>query len=156
MAELIEIRMVRPDLRDLPQVPVPAPYRLRRYRPGDIDTWVRVQQAAEKYHADVSRALFLREFGEDHALLAERQLFAEDEAGEPVGTATAWFDPADRSWGRIHWVAVVPAAQGRGLGKALVSALCQRFVELHHTRAYLTTETVRVPAIRMYRGFGFR
>lgn len=155
--DLIEVRMLRRDLQPVPWHPPPPPYVLRPYRPGDVDTWVQVHRQAERYHADISADLFHREFGRDDDLLAARQLFLCDGAGAAVGTATAWLGaaPDERHLGRIHWVAVVPAAQGRGLGRALVAALCQRFVDLGHAAAFLTTETVRVPAICMYLKLGF-
>lgn len=148
--------MVRRDLQDLPEVPVAPPYALRGYRPGDAATWVQVHREAEPHH-HVSEDLFFREFGRDEGPLRDRQLFLADETGAAIGTATAWWNDSYRGLphGRIHWVAVVPRMQGRGLSKVLVSALCQRFRELGHCRAYLTTETVRLRAIRLYLGFGF-
>jgi GNAT superfamily N-acetyltransferase len=149
--------MVRPDLGDLPVVLPPPGFALRLYHSGDDETWKRIHDEAERFHA-VSLALFWREFGEAEAELPRRQLFLCDPEGREVGTATAWFtdDYRGRPWGRIHWVAVSEKHQGRGLGRALVSAVCQRFKELGHTRAYLTTESVRVPAINLYLSFGFR
>ena len=80
---------------------------------------------AEPYH-DVTPDLFRREFGGGDAHLPARQLFVCDATGREVGTATAWFNDDDRGlhWGRIHWVAISPDCQGRGLGRALVAATC--------------------------------
>ena len=74
-----------------------------------------------------------------------------------MGTATAWFDENHRGrpFGRVHWVAVVPENQGCGLSKPLLSRVCSALRELGHEDAYLTTSTVRVPAIRLYMQFGF-
>jgi len=58
-------------------------------------------------------------------------------------------------WGRVHWMAMLPEVQGRGLGKALLTAICQRLRELGHERAYLHTSAARLPAIRLYLKFGF-
>lgn len=159
MTPLVEVSMVREDLVGLPSFPLPAPYALRPYQPGDVDTWLRVQRQAEEHHsqASLTPALFLREFGDGHEPLRQRQLFLSDGAGHEIGTATAWWNPRYRGTdhGRIHWVAIVPQAQGLGLGRPLISALCQRFVQLGHRRAYLTTETVRRRAIHLYQCFGF-
>ncbi len=154
--KLIEVSMVRDSLEGLPDFPLPAPYTIRGYQPGDVATWVKVHREAERYH-DISEALFHREFGRDEGLLAQRQLFLCDGAGAAIGTATAWFHDDYRGLphGRIHWVAIAERMQGRGLGRPLIAALCRRLVELGHARAYLTTETVRVRAIHLYRQFGF-
>jgi GNAT superfamily N-acetyltransferase len=149
--------MVRETLQDVPVFPLPAGFSLRFHRPGDDATWTRIQQQAERYH-DVKSELFQREFGEGEAQLSQRQLFLCDATGREIGTGTAWFndDYHGKAWGRIHWVAVTADHQGRGLGGALVSALCQRFIELRHIRACLTTESIRLPAINLYLSFGFQ
>jgi GNAT superfamily N-acetyltransferase len=89
--------------------------------------------------------------------LPERQLFLLDCEGVAVGTATAWFnnDYRGEKCGRIHWVAIVPEHQGRGLSKPLLSAACRRLEELGHHKAYLVTSSVRIPAISLYLRFGF-
>ena len=56
---------------------------------------------------------------------------------------------------RVHWVAIVPDHQGKGLAKPLLTAICNRLVEIGHDRAYLTTNTVRLPAINLYLAYGF-
>ena len=91
-------------------------------------------------------------------LKAERQFYLCDGQRRTLGTATAWVNddfPAE-NWGRVHWVAILPAAQGRGLSKPLLSVCVQRLGELGCEGAYLTTSTVRLPALNLYLRFGFR
>jgi len=80
-----------------------------------------------------------------------------DPAEEAVGTATAWVDDLndDPAVGRVHWVALVPTVQGRGLAKPLMTAVCHRLQALGHRRAYLTTSMARTAAIGLYLKFGF-
>ncbi|MBI2924610.1 MAG: GNAT family N-acetyltransferase [Verrucomicrobia bacterium] len=154
-ARLLQVRMVRRSLADVPQFPLPAGFTLRRYRPGDVETWVRIEQAADR-HLTGHREIHKREFAAHETLLGARQLFLCEPGGEGIGTATAWFGDHDgEPCGRVHWMAIVPEWQGKGLGKPLLTALCNRLRELGHTRAYLITETVRVPAIKLYLKFGF-
>ncbi len=154
---VIPIRMSRPDLEGIGQHGAPAPFFLRWYEAGDEQRWVRITSRADIYNR-IDESLFRREFGQDRALLAQRQCYLCDAGGETIGTATAWFNDDYRggSWGRVHWVDIVPEYQGRGLGRALVSAVCHRLRQLGHQRAYLTTESPRIPAIRLYLRFGFR
>jgi len=58
-------------------------------------------------------------------------------------------------YGRVHWVAIVPEMQGKGLSKPMLSVVLDRLRELGHGRAYLTTNTVRTAAINLYLKFGF-
>jgi len=60
-----------------------------------------------------------------------------------------------KSLGRIHWVAIIPQQQGSGLAKPLLTAICKRLKELGHSKTYLTTQSVRLPAINLYAKFRF-
>ncbi len=137
--------------------PPPPGTLLRFYRPGDESAWSRIHLDAEPYHA-ITSDLFCSSFGVDEEKLRHRQLYACTQDGLVVGTATAWFDDDyhGESWGRLHWVAVIRAFQGRGIGQALASAACHRMLTLGHNRAYLTTHSVRVRAIRFYLHLGFQ
>ncbi|MCP4453411.1 MAG: GNAT family N-acetyltransferase, partial [Planctomycetes bacterium] len=59
------------------------------------------------------------------------------------------------SYGRVHWVAIIPKMQGHGLSKPLTSTICHRMQALGHAQAYLTTSTTRYGAINLYHQFGF-
>jgi GNAT superfamily N-acetyltransferase len=144
------------DLAATPRSGLPAGYRLRTYQPGDQAAWVDIHRLADLYNP-ASLGLFEQQFEAAREELPRRQFYLHDPAGRPVGTATAWFgQPPGRSLvGRVHWVAIVPAEQGRGLAKPLLSAVCSRLLELGHRQAYLTTSTSRLPAINLYFAYGF-
>ena len=150
------VRMIRPGLADLGAYPLPPGFRLRSYQAGDRDRWLRIITATEQ-HLPVTAGLHHRAFGTDEAELAGRQLFLEAPDGAAVGTATAWFgsEPFSPDWGRVHWLAILPRWQGQGLSSPLLDATLQRLHDLGHQRAYLITEIVRRPAIRLYLKFGF-
>lgn len=148
--------MVRPDLHAIQEVRAPSPYAVRWYEPGDETHWVRIQAAAD-LHNSITPELFVREFGTDSAALSLRMAFLCGPEGYPIGSASAWFaqEPWGAMFGRVHWVAVLPEFQGRGLSKPLLSAVCVRLRELGYMRAYLTTATVRVAALNLYLRLGF-
>ena len=150
------VTMAREGLGGLPAYALPAPFSFRWYRPGDERLWLEIQASADE-HNDITPGLFEGQFGGDAEALAARQCFLIDGEGRAVGTATAWFDRVyeGREWGRVHWVALVPRMQGRGLAKPLLAAVCGRLRELGHERAYLTTAPERIPAIGLYLKFGF-
>lgn len=151
-----DVSMIRATLGDMPQFTLPEGYILRCYQPGDEDAWLAVQAAADK-HNTFSEDTFTQQFGDDVALLQSRQFYLCDVQEHPIATATAWFndDYQGLAYGRIHWVALLPNMQGKGLSKPLMTAACNQMRELGHERAYLTTASARLPAIGLYLKFGF-
>jgi GNAT superfamily N-acetyltransferase len=147
--------MIRETLEDLPNFELPASYTLRWYQSGDEANWVAIHNAADPSN-HYSLEKFAREFEADRALLSSQQAYLCDGDGLPVGTATAWsYQVGQTEFGLVHWVAVHPTSQGRGLAKPLLSLICNRLHELGHRHAYLNTSTGRIPAIALYLKFGF-
>src|SRR5262245_43658372 len=153
----ISVMMSRDDLENIPQFALPTPYQARCYQPGDEESWLKIQIEADKFSDFLTPELFAGDFGTDPQILAERQFYLLDQLGAAIGTATGWsYDGyRDPSYGRIHWVAILPEYQGQGLAKPLMTLVCNRLKALGHRRAYLDTSTVRVPAINLYLSFGF-
>jgi GNAT superfamily N-acetyltransferase len=172
----VPVTMTRANLDDVPEFALPAGFSLRWYQPGDEAHWRRIQCAADRFNR-ITPELFQRQFGWAAARgtppaaagearrrrkaalrdLGERQCYLRSPAGEVIGTGTAWFndDFEGGRWGRVHWLALLPEFQGRGLGRALLAAVCRRLRDLGHERAYLTTSTARLPALKLYLKFGF-
>lgn len=154
---MIPIVMVRESLEGIADPAVPAGYRLRTFAPGDETSWARVETAAGEFSSEVpARERFAAEFGPHLAEMADRCLFLDSDRDGIVGTTTAWRDPGFRGMdhGRIHWVAVTPSHQGRGLGRLLVVkalVLLRRW----HERAYLTTQTSSWIGVHLYLSLGF-
>ena len=172
----VRLTMVQENLNNNPEHALPVGYSVRWYQPGDERAWLAIHTAADT-HNQITSELYARAFCSAEDLLNERQCFLLDANSRAIGTATAWFPESEwgipkpgsgqgnevftisdfkrASWGRVHWVAVVPEQQGRGLAKPLMTVICRRLRELGHTRAYLTTSSVRIAAINLYRAFGF-
>lgn len=153
--DYIDIKMSRENLDDIPECALPSGYSIRWYHPGDKDLWLRIHSLADEY-SRITPGLFDVEFGADEQVLSERQCFLYDGDNIAVGTASAWFDHHEsESLGRIHWVAITPQHQGKGLAKPLLVSICHRLKSLGHSRTFLTTQTCRIPAINLYAKFGF-
>ena len=147
-----EITMCRANLENLPNFDLPDGFTLRTYQSGDDATWWQIHERADPLLAHRSgshREFFGDNFDELHA----RQLFLVSPANQAIGTASAWFD--DAKIGRVHWVAIVPEFQGRGLAKPLIARVLQLLREHGHSRAILTTSQQRPRAIALYQSFGF-
>jgi len=152
----LTVSMIRTDLDDIPQYPLPADFSVRWFQDGDEGLWEHLQSQSERYFA-ITPELFNDEFGSFSSALGERQFFLYDSRSRPIGTATAWFDNDydGLPYGRIHWVAIIPAMQGKGLSRPIMTITCNRLRELGHSQAYLTTSTKRIPALCLYSSFGF-
>lgn len=144
--------MTRPDLENIPVFDVSNGFSIRSYQTGDAQLWWDIHERADPIltHRMGSHREF---FGDDEKKLSARQRFLVAPDGEPIGTATAWLDSP--SLGRVHWVAIVPEFQGRGLAKPLLTHTLLLLRELGHTSATLETSTLRPRAIALYEKFGF-
>lgn len=151
----VDVMMLHGDLGRAPSFALPQGYQMRFYRPGDLDTWLRIQ-AADPFFVPTAET-FAASMPGDDARLGSRVMFLLDPGGAEVGTITAWSSPrlTGEEIGQIHWVAIVPAARGLGLGKPMLSTACAVLRERGYTQAYLETNTRRVPALNLYLRFGF-
>jgi GNAT superfamily N-acetyltransferase len=155
--KLIHLIMERNDLRNIPAFPPPEGFRLRSFREADTDLWADIETSVNEFpNKAQARHHFEDEFGSRLADMRDRCLFLLNPSGNAVATTTAWFNPDYRgqNYGRIHWVAVRPEYQGKGLGKVVLGAALERLARWHE-RAYLTTQTISWVAIHMYLNFDF-
>ena len=149
------VNMIRPTMESIPHFDFPDGYSIRPMRPGESGLWVDIQQEAEPV-LRVTDDVFESEFGGDLPATRYRSFFIVNEAGVAVGTISAWYsrDFKGEDHGRIHWLAIRPAFQGRGLARPALSFAMERLAEWHD-RAWLSTSTSRIPALKLYLDFGF-
>ena len=152
--EYESVEMICPDLTRTPIYSLPENYGLRMYVAGDEVHWTDIHVDADGY-STITPELFAQQFGGDGLMLAERQFYLLGEGQRPIGTASAWPGWHDGDWGMVHWVAIRPEAQGKGLAKGLMTAVCQKFLALGTQKAHLGTANVRIPALNLYLHFGF-
>ena len=77
--------------------------------------------------------------------------------GHEIGTATAWWNQNWRGdrWGQVHWVAIHPDFQGKGLCKPLMTIVMNR-IRRSDKKCYLRTSVARRAALKVYLDFGFK
>ena len=153
----IPVKMALATLDAIPAAALPEQYSFRAYQRGDIDAWVSLYRAAEIFQT-INAETFIKAFHEDEDALRERLFFLCDAQGKLLGTSAAWYDDLthDPAWGRVHWVAIHPDAQGQGLSKPLLTETLRRLRQLGHQQAYLFTSSGRIPALSLYIKYGFR
>ncbi|MCE5259733.1 MAG: GNAT family N-acetyltransferase [Chloroflexi bacterium] len=142
----------------LPEMRLPAGYRIVHFQAGDEQAWAEIEHSVDEFES-VANALiyFRRDYLPYLKELERRTLFIETEAGLKVGTFTAWWNYTGvRRHPFMHWVAVRPEYQHRGLGKALVAEGVRLMVAIEGDCAmYIPTQTWSYKAIRIYRWAGF-
>jgi GNAT superfamily N-acetyltransferase len=152
----LPVSMVQVNMYKFPVYPIPETYTIRFYRPGDEKNWLDIQRGADKFN-QIDANLFDETFGTDKEILVQRILFLCNSENKTIGTAAAWFNDyyhGDK-YGRVHWVAIHPDFQWKGLSKPLLSTTCQRIRDFGNNKCYLTTSSARIAAINLYLNFGF-
>lgn len=150
-----QVKMIRPHLDDIPQVAFPNGFKIRPMRLDEAGLWTDIWRDAEPY-ANIRSGLFHSEFGHDLQATQWRSFIVANPRGTAVATISAWYNRTfkGKDYGMIHWVAVRKAYWGRGLGKAMLTHALNRMA-MWHNRAFLGTQTRRIPAIKIYLDFGF-
>lgn len=148
MAQLV---MKRP-LRELPPKLRAQTMKVRRATAADGDALARLLAAAfpemtwdpERARKDLLEAPDVK------------ATFVVEEAGALLATASArYFDERFPGVGYVHWVAVDPAARGRGLFDIVMDAVQTQFETDSRPVAFLETDDQRLPAIAAYLRLGY-
>ncbi len=95
------------DLEELPYFSLPEGYRFVFFKQGDRDKWIDIEKSAKEFSSyEAGIDAWNRYYGGDEDALTERMVFVENEGGEKVATATAYFDVTGRDSsgsGWLHW-----------------------------------------------------
>ncbi len=150
----VPVRMERLHLGDLPPAVFPDGFAIRPQLGDEASLWTAIQRDAEPL-LTIDDGRFHAEYGHDAELIRQRCCIVTGPDGAGIGTIAAWLGrDGDARWGRIHWVAIRPAWQGRGLARAALLHALHRLA-LWHDRAWLMTSSSRLAAIHLYRSAGF-
>lgn len=154
------IMHITPDkIAAINQPQLPDGYSFRFFQTGDDKHWADIETAVLEFDKTESA---LKYFNENYLPyideLKKRCLFVVRHTDhQPVATATAWghhsgFDhqPA------LHWVAVHPDAQGKGIGTAIIAKATALFAKYHpNQNVYLHTQTWSHQAVCIYSKLGW-
>ncbi len=150
-------------------MPASVPYRLRVYRPEDLlrlqaitaDTFgpVSIDRNMEQRFGEFGsgdwRTRKIAAIADDCRLQPDGVFVAEDEAGSVVGYVTTRLNPTS-GIGWIPNLAVDPAHQGRGLGRALLEQALQFFRDSGMTIAKIETLEQNPIGQSLYPSLGFQ
>ncbi len=127
---------------------ISAPFSIRACREDELDVWAQLCAESEE-DIDCAKEYIERVYKPVDADFARRILFACDENDRPVGTCTLW-----KAYGyaeTVHWLRVLPEYEGRGIGRALLTA-CLRSAQ---GPIFLHTQERNARAVGLYASFGF-
>lgn len=130
-------------------------YKLVYYQAGDENAWCEIETSVGEFDkvAD-AQTYFQKTFAPYPEELAHRMAFIEDDNDQKIATCTAW-------WGKnneplLHWLAVKPEAQQKGLARFLAATITQLLTDLNPEKAiFLHTQTWSYPAIFLYEKLGY-
>ncbi len=131
----IPVHMEIASLAEIPHYELPAGYRMRTMLPEEAPRWTEVQRAAETV-LTIEDDLFMGQFGADVPAIEQRCFLLIDEHNQPVGTISAWYSEnykgTGQNWGRLHWFAIKPSHQHRGLARPMISYVMEKFAAWGH------------------------
>lgn len=139
-------------------IALPEGFKFTYFKPGDEKAWAKIETSVLEFPDELDALIYLQnDLMRYPGELERRCLFIENEKGEKVATATAWWSySGTRRDPWIHWVAVIPQYQGKGLGKAVVSGVLRLMAEIEGDRDfYLHTQTWSHHAVKIYQKMGF-
>lgn len=154
-----ELLLKRDNLYNLPECKLPDGYRFMFYMSGDRDEWIEIEKSAKEFDSYAQGLESWNRYyeGKDDELV-NRMVFIENESGEKVATASAFYDiyGRDKSGaGWLHWVAVKCEYQGKGLSKPLIGYVLNVMKDLGYIHAKIPTQTTTWLACKIYLDFGF-
>lgn len=150
-----QLHMIWPEtmLDRPPAISLGADYFLRQYASEDETAWLTLMGQAGFTEWDHNRlATWLPRVVPQGFFLAVHR-----PTRHVVATAMAVVgdDPLHPQGGELGWVAADPAHRGRGLGRAVCSAVVGHLLQAGYRRIFLKTDDWRLPALTVYLRMGF-
>lgn len=138
---------------------LPVGYKFVSYSDGDRDSWIDIEMSAKEF-TDYEQGLeaWNRYYANRLDLLPDRMVFIENQNGEKIATATAFYNIYGKdatNVGYLHWVAVKREYQGKGLSKPLITYVLNIMKKLGYSHAKIPTQTNTWLACKVYLDLGF-
>lgn len=147
------------ELSDIANYSLPAGYQFVPYSDGDREQWIDIEMSAKEFsNYEQGLEAWNRYYANSLTILPKRMFFIENEKGEKVASATAFYDIHGRDTlgaGWLHWVAVKREYQGKGLSKPLITYVLNAMKNLGYLHAKIPTQTNTWLACKVYLDLGF-
>ncbi|TLS50814.1 GNAT family N-acetyltransferase [Paenibacillus antri] len=134
---------------------MPPPFRIRTCRKEELDIWKAMPfddaDTAEAYRGYMTN-FFQDVYAGEGDSFFEKCLFVCDADDKPIATCFVW--KAYNRVNTLHWFKVLKPYEGRGIGRALLTAVLQD-LQPEDYPVYLHTQPASYRAIKLYADFGF-
>lgn len=153
-----EIWMTRPLQETVPETSLAEGFHFETYLPQAEEDWAEIETSVGEFkNKEEALIYFQKAFAPYPNELTERMFFVVTDEGERIATCSAWQKQVrGENYPVFHWLAVKPGYQGKGIAKALIAKVLQKFPDLNkNSPIYLHTQTWSYPAIKLYQRFGF-
>lgn len=149
-----QLRMVRRNLEDLPDLQCSNGYHIRTYQKGDEIHWARIMDTAFVDQGRTAQDTYANVINQPD--FDPNGFFFVVYEDLPIGTACAWTRGLrDKTIGYIDMLAVLPEHRGYKLGKWLTVFVLYYFKARDVAYVMLDTDDFRLPAIKNYLNLGF-
>jgi GNAT superfamily N-acetyltransferase len=131
-------------------------YYFRNCRPGELELWKAFpfdRDTVPPEYEDFMNQIIKDSYSGDMDTFFRNTLFVCTKQGTPVATCSYW-----KAYGKIntiHWLKTRKDYEGKGIGRALLSAVMRRFDSQDYP-IYLHTQPGSFRAIKLYSDFGFQ
>lgn len=131
-------------------------YYFRNCRRDELELWKAFPFDCETVPAeyeDFMNRIINDSYGENMDTFFQNTLFVCNRDGKPVATCSHW-----KAYGKIntiHWLKTLKAYEGKGIGRAVLSAIMRRF-ESNDYPIYIHTQPGSFRAVKLYSDFGFQ
>jgi ribosomal protein S18 acetylase RimI-like enzyme len=138
---------------------LPDSFSFSGYKKGDEKYWAVIEHSVGEF-ATIKEGLhfFKKNYLPFESETVKRVFFLNTADHKKIGTITAWWNETPKlRICSIHWVAIKPEYQSKGLGRPLINYGVQKLLELEgNTDIYLHTQTWSYKAIALYIKEGFQ
>jgi ribosomal protein S18 acetylase RimI-like enzyme len=131
-------------------------YYFRNCRPEELELWKAFPFDSDTVpveYEDFMNQIIKDSYSRSMDTFFRNTLFVCNKEGIPVATCSHW--KAYRKIHTIHWLKTRKAYEGKGIGRAVLSAIMRRF-DSEDYPIYLHTQPGSFRAIKLYSDFGFQ
>lgn len=154
--EDLDLFMMCPALNRESISSLPEGYHIRSCRPEELAIWKAFpfdEPAEAIEYEDFMTDFFNNTYSGKEELFFRDTLFVCDELDRPIATCLLW--KAYGAFNTIHWLKVLKAYEGKGIGRALLSIILQDLPKSAYP-IYLHTQPGSYRAIKLYSDLGFQ